>query len=200
VIVVSRCDRRHHRDEHDVARHARAACRVRSESAGRVGAVRRLAGWLVARGRQPVLLGAGIGLLLALSAASFPWSARSEASEFVSPQVTAWGLGRGLLVGGAIGVLGGLYPAWRVKRLRPAAVLAAGDRGSGRRLGIRRAHISMRDKYLPDRAAHADGLVPHTWDGSAMAQTTALRPSGLSPACGAPTPTTRAARARISAS
>jgi ABC-type antimicrobial peptide transport system permease subunit len=38
--------------------------------------------------------------------------------------VTAWGLGRGLLVGVAIGVLGGLYPAWRVSRLDPGATLA----------------------------------------------------------------------------
>ena len=40
-------------------------------------------------------------------------------SAYVSPSVTAWGLGRGLLVGVAIGVLGGIYPAWRVTRMRP---------------------------------------------------------------------------------
>ena len=43
---------------------------------------------------------------------------------FVSPDITAWGLGRGVLVGVAIGVLGGLYPAWRVTRLMPAESLA----------------------------------------------------------------------------
>ena len=46
------------------------------------------------------------------------------ASSYASPEVTAWGLGRGLLVGVAIGVLGGLYPAWRVSRLDPGATLA----------------------------------------------------------------------------
>jgi ABC-type antimicrobial peptide transport system permease subunit len=35
-----------------------------------------------------------------------------------------WGMGRGLLVGVLTGVIGGLYPAWRVTRLAPAPVLA----------------------------------------------------------------------------
>jgi ABC-type antimicrobial peptide transport system permease subunit len=47
-----------------------------------------------------------------------------SAQAFVSPHITAWGLGRGCLVGVAIGVLGGLYPAWRVTRLMPAESLA----------------------------------------------------------------------------
>ena len=38
--------------------------------------------------------------------------------------VTAWGLGRGLLVGVAIGVLGGIYPAVRVTRMKPLKALA----------------------------------------------------------------------------
>ena len=46
-------------------------------------------------------------------------------SAYVSPSVTAWGLGRGLLVGVAIGVLGGIYPAWRVTRMRPLKALSA---------------------------------------------------------------------------
>jgi len=45
-------------------------------------------------------------------------------SSYVSPSVTAWGLGRALLVGVAIGVLGGLYPAWRVTRMTPLKALA----------------------------------------------------------------------------
>ena len=36
----------------------------------------------------------------------------------------AWDLGRGLIVGLGIGVLGGLYPAWRVTRIPPAGALA----------------------------------------------------------------------------
>ena len=43
---------------------------------------------------------------------------------YVSPSVTAWGLGRGLLVGVTIGVLGGLYPAWRITRMTPLQGLA----------------------------------------------------------------------------
>jgi ABC-type antimicrobial peptide transport system permease subunit len=45
-------------------------------------------------------------------------------SSYVSPSVTAWRLGRGLLVGVAIGVLGGIYPAWRVTRMRPLKSLS----------------------------------------------------------------------------
>lgn len=44
--------------------------------------------------------------------------------DFVEPHFTAWALGRGLLVGIAIGVLGGLYPTWRAARMAPAGVLA----------------------------------------------------------------------------
>jgi ABC-type antimicrobial peptide transport system permease subunit len=42
----------------------------------------------------------------------------------VSPQITAWALGRALLIGVLIGVLGGLYPAWRAAHVSPARVLA----------------------------------------------------------------------------
>ena len=44
--------------------------------------------------------------------------------DYVTQHVTAWTLGRGLLVGVAIGVLGGLYPTWRAGGLAPAGVLA----------------------------------------------------------------------------
>jgi putative ABC transport system permease protein len=44
--------------------------------------------------------------------------------DFIEPHLTAWALGRGLLVGVAIGVLGGLYPTWRASRVDPAGVLA----------------------------------------------------------------------------
>ena len=45
-------------------------------------------------------------------------------STYISPSFTAWGLGRGLLVGVAIGVLGGIYPAWRVTRMQPLKALS----------------------------------------------------------------------------
>lgn len=69
------------------------------------------------------LIGAALGLALGLAAGELLVRA-TGASAFVSPHVTAWGLGRALLVGVAIGILGGLYPAWRVTRLLPARVLA----------------------------------------------------------------------------
>ena len=83
----------------------------------------RVAGLIIAEGVGVSMLGAGIGLALGLASSSIAVKALS-AQEFVSPHITAWGLGRGCLVGVAIGVLGGLYPAWRVTRLMPAESLA----------------------------------------------------------------------------
>jgi ABC-type antimicrobial peptide transport system permease subunit len=34
-------------------------------------------------------------------------------SQVVTPDVTPWTMGQALLIGVLIGVLGGLYPAWR---------------------------------------------------------------------------------------
>ena len=83
----------------------------------------RVASLILGEGVGVSLLGAGIGLGLGLAGAQVAVSALS-AEAFVSPDITAWGLGRGALVGVAIGVLGGLYPAWRVTRLMPAESLA----------------------------------------------------------------------------
>lgn len=71
------------------------------------------------------LLGAALGLLLGLGAAELLTSTVTL-HDLVTPHFTAWGLGRGLLVGIAIGVLGGVYPTWRVSRLSPAPILARG--------------------------------------------------------------------------
>jgi putative ABC transport system permease protein len=69
------------------------------------------------------ILGAGLGLLVGIIGADLLVRALG-AQEFVSPSVTAWDLGRALLVGVLLGVLGGLYPAWRAARVSPAHVLA----------------------------------------------------------------------------
>ena len=69
------------------------------------------------------LLGAAIGLVLGVFGAGLLVSALG-AKAFVSPEFTAWGMGRALLVGILIGVLGGLYPAWRASHLSPARILA----------------------------------------------------------------------------
>jgi putative ABC transport system permease protein len=83
----------------------------------------RVARLILAEGVGVSLLGAAIGLALGLAVSSIVVHALS-AQAFVSPNITAWGLGRGCLLGVAIGVLGGLYPAWRVTRLMPAESLA----------------------------------------------------------------------------
>jgi putative ABC transport system permease protein len=83
----------------------------------------RVAALVLGEGVGVSLLGAALGLLLGVVGAGLLVDALG-ASSYASPEVTAWGLGRGLLVGVAIGVLGGLYPAWRVSRLDPGATLA----------------------------------------------------------------------------
>jgi putative ABC transport system permease protein len=85
----------------------------------------RVAALVLGEGVGVSLLGAALGLLLGVVGAGLLVDALG-ASSYASPEVTAWGLGRGLLVGVAIGVLGGLYPAWRVSRLDPGATLARG--------------------------------------------------------------------------
>ena len=83
----------------------------------------RVAGLVLSEGVIVSLLGAMIGLVIGTLGANLLVQALG-ASGFVSPDITAWDLGRGLLVGIVIGVLGGLYPAWRASHLSPALVLA----------------------------------------------------------------------------
>jgi putative ABC transport system permease protein len=82
-----------------------------------------IAGVVLAEGVGVSLIGAAIGLLFGVVGANLLVHALG-AAVFVSPDVTAWDLGRGLIIGLGIGVLGGLYPAWRVTRLPPAPALA----------------------------------------------------------------------------
>lgn len=81
-----------------------------------------VAGILIGEGAGVGLLGAGLGLLGGIAISRLIVGLLG-AGDFVSPELTLWGLARGLLVGLAIGVLGGLYPAWSVSRRPPAAVL-----------------------------------------------------------------------------
>ena len=78
---------------------------------------------VVVEGVVTTVIGSAIGLLLGTVGAHLLVSALG-AQEFVAPDVTAWDLGRALLVGVLLGVLGGLYPAWRAARVSPAQVLA----------------------------------------------------------------------------
>ncbi len=69
------------------------------------------------------VLGTAAGLLLGLVASRLLPAALGLQS-FISPQLTAWGLGRAALIGVTIGVLGAVYPIWRVTRMRATAALA----------------------------------------------------------------------------
>jgi putative ABC transport system permease protein len=83
----------------------------------------RVATLILGEGIAVSILGASGGLLLGVIGGDLLVKALGV-SGYVSPSVTAWGLGRGLLVGVAIGVLGGIYPAWRVTRMTPLKALA----------------------------------------------------------------------------
>jgi putative ABC transport system permease protein len=82
-----------------------------------------IAGRVLVESMVTTIIGAAIGLLLGVIGAHLLVDVLG-AKTFVSPQVTAWDLGRGLLVGVLLGLLGGLYPAWRAAHVSPARVLA----------------------------------------------------------------------------
>lgn len=71
------------------------------------------------------LIGAGFGLLLGTIGADLLIRVLG-AQEFIAPNLTAWDFGKGLLIGILVGVLGGIYPAWRAAHVSPARVLARG--------------------------------------------------------------------------
>ncbi len=83
----------------------------------------RVASLIFGEGIAVSLLGAAAGLLIGVIGGGLLVHALGVGA-YVSPSVTAWGLGRALLVGVAIGVLGGIYPAWRVTRMTPLRALA----------------------------------------------------------------------------
>jgi putative ABC transport system permease protein len=83
----------------------------------------RVASLILGEGVAVSVLGAALGLFIGVIGGGLLVSALGV-STYVSPSVTAWGLGRGLLVGVAIGVLGGIYPAWRVTRMTPLRALS----------------------------------------------------------------------------
>lgn len=86
---------------------------------------RQVGGLVLLEGVVVSVLGAGAGLLLGALGAGALGDALGVASV-VEPQVTPGSIGRGLIIGVAIGVLGGLYPAWRVSRLPAEELLARG--------------------------------------------------------------------------
>ena len=85
---------------------------------------RQIATRVLIEGVVTTILGTALGLLLGVIGAGLLVDVLG-AGEFVSPDVTAWTIGDALLVGVLLGVLGGLYPAWRATRVSPAEVLAS---------------------------------------------------------------------------
>jgi putative ABC transport system permease protein len=84
---------------------------------------RQLGGLVLGEAVAVSMLGTAIGLLLGLAAASGLPGALGLGA-FITPVSTPWSLGRAVLVGVTIGVLGAIYPIWRVTRMRSAVALA----------------------------------------------------------------------------
>jgi putative ABC transport system permease protein len=82
-----------------------------------------IAGLVLTEGLLVSILGAAIGIVIGSIGAILLVHALGAAA-FVSPDVTGWVLGRALLIGILIGVLGGIYPAWRAAHVSPARALA----------------------------------------------------------------------------
>jgi putative ABC transport system permease protein len=83
----------------------------------------RIASLVFGEGIAVSMVGAFFGLLIGVVGGGLLVHALGV-SDYVSPSFTAWGLGQALLVGVAIGVLGGIYPAWRVTRMTPLKALS----------------------------------------------------------------------------
>lgn len=82
-----------------------------------------LAGLVLGEAVAVSLLGTAAGLLLGLLGSGLLPAALGLQS-FITPELTAWGLGRATLIGVTIGALGAIYPIWRVSRAWSAAALA----------------------------------------------------------------------------
>ncbi|HXV06191.1 MAG TPA: FtsX-like permease family protein, partial [Solirubrobacterales bacterium] len=83
---------------------------------------RQVASLVIGEGAGVGLIGAAIGVVAGVAVSHLIVGLLS-AEAFVSPELTLWGVGRGVLIGLAIGVLGGIYPAWRVTHRPPAELL-----------------------------------------------------------------------------
>ncbi len=84
---------------------------------------RQLAGLVLGEAIAVSMLGTGFGLALgALASGALPPAL--GLGSFITPDVTGWVLGRACLIGVTIGVVGAIYPIWRVTRIRSATALA----------------------------------------------------------------------------
>jgi putative ABC transport system permease protein len=84
---------------------------------------KQLAGLVMGEAVAVSVLGTGVGLLLGVAASKLlPGALGLDA--FISPVLTLWGFGRAILIGILIGLVGSIYPAWRVTRMRSVLALA----------------------------------------------------------------------------
>lgn len=84
---------------------------------------RQLAGLVLGEAIAVSVIGTLLGLLLGYLASGFLPAALGLQS-FISAQFTAWTFGRAVLVGLVIGLVGAIYPVWRVSRSWSAVTLA----------------------------------------------------------------------------
>ena len=85
---------------------------------------RQLGGLVLGEAVAVSALGTAAGLLLGVAASKLLPGALGLGA-FISPVLTLWGLGRAILIGILIGVLGAVYPIWRVTRSESVVALAA---------------------------------------------------------------------------
>jgi putative ABC transport system permease protein len=82
-----------------------------------------LSGLVLAEALVVSMIGTGVGVLLGLAASELLPGALGLGG-FISPVLTAWGIGRAALIGIAIATIGAIYPIWRVTRMRAVVALA----------------------------------------------------------------------------
>jgi putative ABC transport system permease protein len=82
-----------------------------------------LAGLVMGEAVAVSVLGTGVGLLLGVAASKLLPGALGLGA-FISPVLTLWAFGRAILIGILIGLVGSIYPAWRVTRMRSVVALA----------------------------------------------------------------------------
>jgi putative ABC transport system permease protein len=85
----------------------------------------RIAALVLSEGVLTSILGAGLGMLAGIIGAKALGQALDVAAV-VTPQVTFATIWQALAIGAAIGILGGLYPAWRGTSASPQRLLSSG--------------------------------------------------------------------------
>jgi ABC-type antimicrobial peptide transport system permease subunit len=84
---------------------------------------RQLGGLVLGEAISVSMLGTAAGVLLGLAASRLLPGALGLGA-FISPVLTLWTVGRAVLIGMAIGIIGAGYPVWLVTRMRSPMALA----------------------------------------------------------------------------